>query len=159
MGNSLATGGPNSFTYEWTFTYADNSTSWSYDREPYIPVSCDNLIKFAYMKVSSATCFKEITHHWTPGICGTGGLTAARIGNSTARAISVSPNPSSSVINFTGKNLSQYTVSVYDRMGNMVIQKVSLSRSVDISKLKTGVYVYLINGPDGYTQKGQFIKQ
>jgi hypothetical protein len=156
---SLATGGPNSFTYEWTFTYADNTTSWSYDREPYIPVPCDNPVKYAHVKVSSSVCSKEIDKHWTPGICGTGGLTAAKTGTNDARAIAVSPNPASSVVNFTGKNLSQCTVSVFDRMGNIVVQKASLTRSLDIAKLKSGVYIYLINGPDGYIQKGQFIKQ
>lgn len=158
---SLATGGPNGYTYEWTFTHNDNTTSWSYDREPYIPVSCNNPIKYAYVKVSSDTCpnSKEITKHWTPGICGTGGLTAAATGNAAARAITVSPNPASSLVNFTGKNLSQCTVSVYDHMGNIVIQKAGITRSLDIAKLKTGTYVYLINGPDGFTQKGQLIKQ
>lgn len=156
---NLATGGPNSFTYEWTFTHVDNSTSWSYDREPYIPVPCDNRIEYAYVKVSSATCFKEFTKHWSAGICGTADLAAAGTGNSTARAITVSPIPASSVVNFSGKNLSQCTVSVYDRMGNLVIQKSSLNRSLDIAKLKNGVYVYVINGPDRYIQKGQIIKQ
>jgi hypothetical protein len=79
---SEASGGPNSFTYEWTFTYADNSTSQSFDREPYIPVPCDNPIVFAYVKVSSATCFKEITKNYHAiGVCGGGGLTYAQTGS------------------------------------------------------------------------------
>jgi hypothetical protein len=156
---NLATGGPNSFSYEWTFTYADNSTSGSGDREPYIPVPCDNPIKFAFVRVSSASCFKDIDKQWLPGICGTGGFAASSTANSTARTITVSPNPASSVVNFTGNNLSQCTVSVYDNLGRTIIQNTRLTRSLDITTFKTGVYVYVINGPDGYTQKGQIIKK
>ena len=99
---NLVTGGPNSYTYEWTFTHADGSISWSYDREPYIPVYCSNPIVYAYVKVSSSTtCYKEITKHYPGGICGTEGS----FGRSaqTTNTIGVSPNPTTSIVNFSGK--------------------------------------------------------
>ncbi len=70
---TLAAGGPNGYSYEWTFTFADASTTWSYDREPYIPVPCDNKIVHAYVKISSDSCYKEIDKSWNFGICGTAG--------------------------------------------------------------------------------------
>jgi hypothetical protein len=79
-----ASGGPNSFSYEWIFTYDDNSTSWSYNREPYIPVPCNNTIKHVYVKVSSASCFKEFNRSYNPGICGTEGLAAVQTGTASS---------------------------------------------------------------------------
>ena len=154
---TLASGGPNSFSYYWTFTYADGSTSWSYDREPYIPVYCDNPIKFAEVVVSSAYCDKDITHQWLPGICGTGGLSPAAA--PATSSIEVVPNPTTSVVHFKGANLQKYKVSVFDKAGTIIIRDAILTGTLNLEKQKPDVYIYVIKDAKGLIiKRGKIIK-
>lgn len=154
---TMPQGIPDNFSYEWTFTYNDLSTSWSYDKEPYIPVPCDNTIKHAYVKITSAVCIKEINKNWNPGICGTEGMSGRSAQSGTA--ITVSPNPTTGIVNFSGKGLEQYTVDIFDHTGKPVIQKAAITKSINISKQKSDVYIYIITGPGGFSQKGKIVKQ
>ncbi|KAI9452611.1 hypothetical protein F5148DRAFT_1289530 [Russula earlei] len=154
-GTPVGLGGATSFSYFWTFTYGDGSTSNSTDQNPVFPVDCSNPVVRATVVISSGICSITLTKQWLTGICGTDGLGIQAV---AAPLIKVSPNPTNSLIRFEGKNLQQYKVSVVDVSGKYIIKDASLLTPVDIAKSENGTYLYVITDRNGVTQRGKVIK-
>ena len=150
---SIQSGGVNSFSYLWTFTYQDGTTSTSNVREPYIPIYCSNPVIQTTVLITSTICSKTITKVWSPGVCGTSGQ--LRISNN----IKVSPNPTNSIINFDGIDLSIYNISIFDRNGIEIIKNSKINQPLSLDKFEKGIYLYIITNDLGYKQDGKIIKE
>jgi len=59
--------------------------------------------------------------------------------------ISIYPNPTSDYINISSENLNNFSVAIYDIVGKKVINDLKNVSSIDISHLKKGEYIILIN--------------
>jgi len=60
------------------------------------------------------------------------------------------PNPAKNILHTTVQTTKPYTLYIYNLQGNLVLQKCNLlgNASVDVSALKSGVYVTRITGDD-----------
>ncbi|KAF2341919.1 T9SS type A sorting domain-containing protein [Flavobacterium tistrianum] len=72
--------------------------------------------------------------------------------------IVVSPNPTTSVVNFTGKNLEKYVVSLFDSEGRVLIKDAKITSEINVGKFIKGIYVYVITDQNGFRQEGKIIK-
>lgn len=72
--------------------------------------------------------------------------------------IIVSPNPASSVLRFDGLDLEKYKISIYDITGKELFKESKIDNEINISKLKSGVYLYIITDDLGFSQEGKIIK-
>lgn len=147
------------YSFEWTFIHNDQTTSWSYDKEPYITVPCTNPIKTASVKIYSGACTTVVTKTYPGvGICGTS-TDGFKIATETAAVITVAPNPTVSTVYFTGKKLELYNIAVYNQAGYEVIKKTPVNKPLNLANYKKDIYLYVITGPDGFIQKGKILKQ
>ncbi|NOZ47467.1 MAG: T9SS type A sorting domain-containing protein [Chlorobi bacterium] len=74
--------------------------------------------------------------------------------------VEINPVPSSDIItiNINGKHLdSNNKIYVYDQFGRMVMSKVYISSTLNISHLLTGIYIIKIIDNNGNTSTGKFI--
>lgn len=69
------------------------------------------------------------------------------------------PNKTSSVLNFSGENLEENSIEVYDLQGNVVIGKQTLTSSINLEAQKPGVYIYVITDGKDFRQEGKIIKE
>jgi|GEM_PF-3232682 len=77
--------------------------------------------------------------------------------NSTYEII-VSPNPTTSVLNFTGENLEKYNISLFDSNGKQLIKDTKLTSQINVDNFVKGVYMYVITDGNGFKQEGKIIK-
>jgi hypothetical protein len=73
--------------------------------------------------------------------------------------INVIPNPTSSKIKFTGENLENYKISLFDISGKEIIHDLGINNEVSIENQAKGVYIYVIAGENGFRQEGKIIKE
>jgi hypothetical protein len=73
--------------------------------------------------------------------------------------INVIPNPTSSKIKFTGENLENYKISLFDISGKEMIHDLGINNEVSIENQAKGVYIYVIEGENGFRQEGKIIKE
>ncbi|MCF6133090.1 T9SS type A sorting domain-containing protein [Flavobacterium wongokense] len=73
--------------------------------------------------------------------------------------IILSPNPTKTVVTFEGSKLNDYSIAVYDEAGKQVLTQTGINTSLSLEKLSNGIYIYMINGKDGYKQTGKIIKE
>lgn len=55
--------------------------------------------------------------------------------------LKIYPNPAKDVINITTSNFDPKTVVIYDVLGKQVLKTVITSQPINISNLKSGVYI------------------
>lgn len=72
--------------------------------------------------------------------------------------IEVYPNPTDNIINFKGNNIESLNLSIIDLNGNIVL-KSRLAKQVDISKLKSGKYHYMIYKDNVKIDEGSILKK
>lgn len=150
---------PTGYNYEWTFSLEDGTTVNNYSQVAIIPVYCDNRVTRATVVITSSICSKVLTKKYTDlnadnhlGICG-------QNPEQSKSKIGISPNPSNSVINFEGAEQGDYTISIFDQRGIKISKDSKLSKSLDISKLINGIYIYKITDGKGFEQNGKFVKE
>lgn len=73
--------------------------------------------------------------------------------------ISVYPNPTSSSIQFSGKNLKDYYVTVYNTTGEVIVKKSVITNSIDLSRKPSGTYIYKIEDQSKVVQEGKITKK
>ncbi|WP_125721857.1 T9SS type A sorting domain-containing protein [Flavobacterium ustbae] len=73
-------------------------------------------------------------------------------------AIIVSPNPTTSVLNFTGENLEKYNISLFDSKGKKMIKDAKITSQINVENFTKGIYVYVITDANGFKQEGKIIK-
>ena len=73
--------------------------------------------------------------------------------------LSIVPNPVNQIIHINGiPNLSNYTVSIYNAMGQVVQNKAS-QNTIDVSNYSNGTYLVLVSdGEHQYSQKVMVLK-
>lgn len=74
-------------------------------------------------------------------------------------AISVYPNPTNSTIEFKGLNLDKYQISIYDISGNQIINRSKIDSKVNLTKQKSGIYIYKIEENGKVIQEGKITKK
>lgn len=76
------------------------------------------------------------------------------------KQILVYPNPVTSEINFVLGLYSDLHLMIYNTIGELMISDFLLtSKTIDVSELPAGVYVYLITGKNRFIETGKFYKQ
>ena len=73
--------------------------------------------------------------------------------------ISVSPNPTKSILNFKGENLDKYVITIYNENGEIVIKNSKVDTVLSLENFKQGIYFYQLTDDSGYSQKGKIIKE
>lgn len=73
--------------------------------------------------------------------------------------IKVSPNPTSSVIKFEGKDLNNYKVSIFNYNGTEIITNSKIDQEINLAKQQKGIYFYIITDDKGFKQEGKIIKE
>lgn len=73
--------------------------------------------------------------------------------------IIVSPNPTNSLIKFSGKNLEKYNVSIFDSNGIEIVKNSKINSDFSLEKQTKGIYIYIIKDENGYYQQGKIIKE
>ena len=76
----------------------------------------------------------------------------------TENTISVYPNPSTGIFNFSGIE-NENTVTVYDVNGKLISKAVFNGSGVDLSGKVAGIYFYLVQSSDGTIKQGKLILQ
>lgn len=74
------------------------------------------------------------------------------------KRIIITPNPVKETLYFTGENLQNYSIEIYDYSGNTVVSRQILSEEINISRYKKGLYLYKITDTQGNFQNGKIIK-
>lgn len=71
------------------------------------------------------------------------------------------PNPAKDYLNFDMGNDIDYTLSVYNQLGNLLLQKNINSETnvIDIQNFKSGIYFYQLQNKKGKMINGKFVKQ
>ncbi len=75
------------------------------------------------------------------------------------KQIIVSPNPTNSIIKFSGENLEKYNVTIYDSNGTKIIDHSKIDAEISLEKQKKGVYLFIIEDNNGYRQESKIIKE
>ena len=166
-GNTFPTG----TTYAWTITRQDGSIQYygpTTAQTRFVTTTYDNRITEATVVASYLNCSKTVTKIFSCAIpqsdmygqcfsecdcSGTGGL------QRTAVNIVVSPNPTSSVVKFEGKDLNNYKVSIYNYNGIEIIKSSKLDQEINLQKQDKGIYFYIITDENGFKQEGKIIKE
>ncbi|PWJ97254.1 putative secreted protein (Por secretion system target) [Flavobacterium araucananum] len=73
--------------------------------------------------------------------------------------ITVSPNPTKSIIKFEGTDLNKYQISIFDEKGKEIKINSKIDNAISLEKEKKGIYIYVITDESGYKQKGKIIKE
>ncbi|KFC19304.1 T9SS type A sorting domain-containing protein [Chryseobacterium sp. FH1] len=160
--------GDECFTYHWYIKY-QNGTLLEFDVEnPQFNIDCENNPVIAYglyvykngvqvkrYYTGGPTAIPEISGPQTPA-CSINACTPLY---SRENKILVYPNPTSSVVNFEGENLSEYKIEVSDDKGSKVLDRTNLKNGIDLKNKKSGVYYYKITSKTGYFQAGKVIKK
>jgi len=93
-------------------------------------------------------------------LCSTSEIQAQSLDNTTDQqeVLSIYPNPASgNILNISSKSGKSITCRVFNVLGKTVLFKVMTSEQLDISTLRSGVYVLRIKvGEEEFTKK--FIK-
>lgn len=152
---SIIIGGQNNYSYLWTFTYEDGTSSSSTDREPYIPVFCSNPIINASVLITSSICSKTINDYGWGSVCGSNHFYSK---HKSIPIIKVGPNPTRSLLYFEGKNLHRYKISIFNQTGKLIISNSNL-KNISVVNFLKGIYFYRITGPSGFRQSGSIVKE
>ncbi len=166
-------------SYAWTFTYATSTTPpipganllTSAEEKPSFEIDCNKPMTSAKVVITKVGCTPNkitLTKSWNSkfgGICNL--IFAPKISNENddevklqpMNNIKVSPNPTSSTINFNGENLDRYKVSIFDDHGNEVVRNTALDGEISIEGHKQGLYFYRITDEKGLIQEGKLIKE
>jgi len=73
--------------------------------------------------------------------------------------IIISPNPTNSIIKFSGANLDKYNVSIFDANGKIIIKNSKINSEISLEKQTKGIYIYIIEGENGFRQEGKILKE
>ncbi|NVO58729.1 T9SS type A sorting domain-containing protein, partial [Rhodobacteraceae bacterium B1Z28] len=68
-------------------------------------------------------------------------------GEEAAAALKLWPNPAVNIVNISGA-ANFDTITIYDQVGKVVLNQAVQGDSVDISSLKSGMYVFRLTGKD-----------
>ena len=73
--------------------------------------------------------------------------------------ITLSPNPTNSIINFDGINMEKYTITIFDENGKIILENSKIEKSISIEKQKKGIYFYKISSESSVIKEGKIIKE
>ncbi|CAM3817780.1 MULTISPECIES: T9SS type A sorting domain-containing protein [Flavobacterium] len=73
--------------------------------------------------------------------------------------IKIFPNPTKSLINFEGEELSNFIINIYDNNGVQIIKNQTIDKPLNIEKNIPGIYSYIITNGSNYKQEGKIIKE
>lgn len=79
--------------------------------------------------------------------------------NASNPKIIISPNPTSSIIKFEGKDLSNYVISIFDSKGNTIFKDAKINENLSLEKQEKGIYMYVITDKKGFKQEGKIVKE
>lgn len=85
--------------------------------------------------------------------------TSEKTDSSEIDEIIVSPNPTKSILNFTGKDLGKYNLSIFDVQGKSIIKNLKMNSEINIENLVKGIYFYVIKDDNGFKQEGKIFKE
>lgn len=135
----------------------DNGLSWVDLGQPIDAVSAVEFFDGTHGLASGFTASTTVRgiYRWTDDI-----TNLAKVDFASTKAITVSPNPTSGMLNIAGKNVSQ--VSVFDILGKQVsnnnysaVDNVALN----MSSLNAGVYMVKVTNNAGSTSTVKVVKQ
>lgn len=86
-------------------------------------------------------------------------LTSIDENEAFTNSLSIYPNPANSVLNFKSENESDLTVEITDVLGKVVLFEKTITNSVSIEKLNTGIYFVTVKTQNGAEAKLKFIKE
>jgi hypothetical protein len=76
------------------------------------------------------------------------------------KQILVYPNPAHDQVCFEPGLYRNMELQLYDQQGNLLLVKsLQSNQTIDISGFPPGVYIYVIQNPEGFFEKGKLIKQ
>lgn len=79
--------------------------------------------------------------------------------NEYDNTISVAPNPANTIINFNGRNLNDYKLTIFNINGDILLERNNINESINIEHLKKGIYNYVIQNDSGEKQVGKIVKK
>lgn len=65
--------------------------------------------------------------------------------NTSKKEVSIWPNPAKDIVNVSGGQ-DFHTVAIFDQLGNLIIKQVFKEKSVNVSNLKSGMYILTLIG-------------
>lgn len=169
----LSVGGnyPIGTTYEWTLTRQDGSVQYyppQATRVRVVSASIDNRITEATVVANFSRCYSEVTKTFRCAIPNSDiygnlfpeceGIRFDKLSNQKTE-IKVSPNPTSSLLQFEGSNLKNYKISIFNINGNEIVKDSKIDQNINIEKNDRGIYFYIITDEKGFKQKGKIIKE
>lgn len=78
---------------------------------------------------------------------------------SESKLITVSPNPTNSILKFGGDELNRYRISIVNDRGVEIIKDAPINNEVNIENQQKGVYIYRIMDGNKLIQEGRVIKE
>lgn len=167
---------PAGTTYSWTITRQDGTIQYypaTTAQTRFVTTTFNNRITDATVVASYLNCTKVVTKKFMCAIphsdiygicfpeciqCGSCQCSAAKLSNQKAKII-ISPNPTSSIIKFEGKNLSDYKISIFNIKGTEIIKDSKIDQNINMEKQAKGIYLYIITDETGFKQEGKIIKE
>jgi hypothetical protein len=75
--------------------------------------------------------------------------------------ISIYPNPATTVLNLSSTEMMDFTISVTDVTGRVVLREKVLDSfyPVDVSSLTSGIYLLRLETPEGANKMVKFVKR
>lgn len=158
---------PSGTNYFWTITRQDGSvqTYSSSTVITYVVASISNRIVSASVIATYQNCSREYFDTWHcpvphadedgvvfPDCTGPGKM--SQIKNNR---ITIYPNPTKSMLNFDGEDLSDYSIRVFDIMGKEMLNS-KIERVLNIDNFPQGVYIYEISKANTIVQHGKIVK-
>lgn len=76
----------------------------------------------------------------------------------TQKSISIYPNPANSLLNFSITQSTEYTVNIYNVLGELVLKQKNVSNPIEISMLPKGTYFLKVYNEKNLLINKKFIK-
>lgn len=164
---------PSGTTYEWIVYREDGSIdnySASTQTLRYVAASVDNRITYVEVIAYYGNCsrmFGSTFHCAIPNSdqlgnafpdCTESKVSKGKVNMLKNGLIKIYPNPVSSKINFEGLGDFNYTITIYDSFGKLVLRNEKVKENIDFANYNKGLYFYEISEGDLIIQRGKLIK-
>ncbi|EDP95929.1 T9SS type A sorting domain-containing protein [Kordia algicida OT-1] len=159
-------------TFTWSIKFDDGTLLVLNGLNPVFREKClENPVRSIGLEISNGILSKKfyagvlIGIHHIPGFGILDLLTSCVTGESCDdsngllfRNIQIFPNPTTSTIRFSGDNLDDYSIVIFDSNGEKIMEKPTISKEINLKNQQKGLYFYVVRDREGNEKTGKIIR-